>query len=613
MPGFDRFSDPPRAYTLVPFWFWNDDLTEDELKRQIDDFEAHGVYGFIPHARIGLPESIGFMSDAFLHFHRVAVDYAATKDMVVILYDEGMYPSGSCAGRVVAENPRHAARCLQRREAGPLGPDEELVAERDGFVYVNRRSMGTIRGVHYGTDDGEPNAPPAGDILNPEATASFFRLTLDRFHETLAEHFGKTILGVFTDEPNVLGRGALRDVRPWTWGFEAFLAEYLGYDFLPYLAALWDNAYPDADRFRGDFRRAVNARLDAAYYAPYSRWCEAHGIALTGHPADPMDIGVLRHFHIPGQDIVWRYIEPFQDKSLEGPQSTMAKCSVSAQRHYGRARNANECFGAYGWEFTYDEMRWITNWLLVRGVNLIMPHAFYYSVRDGRGDERPPDVGPNNVWWDGYKTYADYARRLCWMLSHGAHVCDVAILGSATELPWRAARVLFEGQRDFNYLDSDTLLREAVVDGDAIRVRDMAYRALVVDGPHLMPGAVSARLEPFIDAGRVVAFRDPVPEAPALAPDAAALLDALDGLTPRDVALDPPSPHLRYIHMRHDDADLYLFSNEGPERIEGGLRVAADGPAQWWDPETGAPPADAPADRIALDPYAMRVLRCERR
>lgn len=54
MPFSDEFLNPPREYTLAPFWFLNDELTETEMKRQIDGFEAHGVYGFVPHARTGL-------------------------------------------------------------------------------------------------------------------------------------------------------------------------------------------------------------------------------------------------------------------------------------------------------------------------------------------------------------------------------------------------------------------------------------------------------------------------------------------------------------------------------------------------------------------------------
>ena len=55
----DEFREPPREFTLLPFWFWNDELSNDEIARQIEDFERHGVHGFTIHPRIGLPEDTG--------------------------------------------------------------------------------------------------------------------------------------------------------------------------------------------------------------------------------------------------------------------------------------------------------------------------------------------------------------------------------------------------------------------------------------------------------------------------------------------------------------------------------------------------------------------------
>ena len=325
------FSDPPRYYSLIPFWFLNDDLDEDELRRQLDDFVAHGVYGVVPHARIGLPEDIAFMSDRYLHFLKVITEHAAERDMQVILYDEGMYPSGSAAGQVVAANPIHASRALERSSPRKLAEGEVLVTEIGDWWYINTRSGGTIRGVHFGTDDGEPGAPPSGDILNPEAVASFLHLVHDRHYEVLGEYFGNTISAIFTDEPDMLGRGHKRGVQPWTWEFPEFFIRLKGYDIVAHLPALWDDTYPDAARYREDFREATQERLRSAFYQPYYDWCEAHHVALTGHPAGSMDLGHLRYFHIPGQDVVWRYIEPFKDSALAGEHSTMAKCSLSAQ------------------------------------------------------------------------------------------------------------------------------------------------------------------------------------------------------------------------------------------------------------------------------------------
>ena len=106
------FLNPPREFSVMPFWFWNDTLKDEEIVRQIAGFEAHGVYGFVIHPRIGLPENIGWLSPEMIHAMNVAIKEAASRNMYVILYDEGMYPSGSSSGQVVARNPEHAARGL---------------------------------------------------------------------------------------------------------------------------------------------------------------------------------------------------------------------------------------------------------------------------------------------------------------------------------------------------------------------------------------------------------------------------------------------------------------------------------------------------------------------
>lgn len=609
MAYLNVFRDPPREYSLVPFWFLNDDLSEEELIRQINDFEAHGVYGFIPHPRIGLPRSIAFVSKEWFRILRICVDQAAKKNMFVILYDEGMYPSGSCAGQVVATNPRFAARCIQRREPGDIEADEEIIFQDDPWMYVHTRSRGTIRGLHWDSDDGQESAPPAADLLNPEATATFRRLALDRHYEELKPYFGNVIRGIFTDEPSLLGRNALPNVLPWTWGFDRYLKEQLGYDFVQHLPALFDVSHPNHPQIERDFIQTLNRRLAETYYAPYSDWCEKRGIALTGHPAGPCDIGFLKYFHIPGQDVVWRYIEPFKENALTGQQSTMAKCSSSAQRHYGRARNLNECFGAYGWELTYDEMLWITNWLLVRGVNMLVPHAFYYSLRDDRRNERPPDVGPNSPWWKNYKRYADYCRRLCWLLSEGKHVCEIAILGEIDFLPWRAARALFESQRDFNYLDRETLLRECRVSAENIQIRDMIYKILLVDSATGWDEEVEKKVREMSRSGRVVAFLEPIEGIPR-AENRESLTVLLNSLLPPDVSITPKNPDLRYIHLRQQETDFYLFSNEGSAAIQADLSVASEfANREWWDPETGLVVSKA-TDQIILGPFQTLVLSC---
>ena len=84
------FIDPPREFSVMPFWFWNDTLKEAEIIRQIADFEEHGVYRFVIHPRIGLPENISWLSTPMIEAMNIAIMEAARRKIYVILYDEGM-------------------------------------------------------------------------------------------------------------------------------------------------------------------------------------------------------------------------------------------------------------------------------------------------------------------------------------------------------------------------------------------------------------------------------------------------------------------------------------------------------------------------------------------
>ncbi len=61
---------------MRPFWFWNDDLQDGELIRQIADFQAHGVDGFVIHPRVGLPRHLGWMLPGLLDHIRTALSEA---------------------------------------------------------------------------------------------------------------------------------------------------------------------------------------------------------------------------------------------------------------------------------------------------------------------------------------------------------------------------------------------------------------------------------------------------------------------------------------------------------------------------------------------------------
>ena len=578
--GFDAgaWRSPPAEFSQCPFWFWNDTLTEAELLRQIADFQAHGVEAFVIHARIGLPRSCGWLSDELFRFMRIALAEARRRGMWVMLYDEGMYPSGAAGGLVVARDASFQTRglvCGPVPDTGTVDTDRKTVAvvtrksgERVGIY--EQKIDAVVRGLHYIGDEADPavtlgeEEPVAADLLNPRAVECFIELVYDRFYQELGEFFRNTVKAIFTDEPHPLSRSRNPGARPGSVAVLAHVNRHLGYDFMPHLPALWFDDEPDALKHRRAYAEAIAVKLDETYYVPLSRWCERHGVALTGHPAEPDDIGHLKHLHIPGQDIVWRHIEPHKASALEGAPSTMAKAAASVAFHRGRARNLNEFAGAYGPELTFEELRWLASWLLIRGCDLLVPHAFYYSMRGPRRYERPPDVGPNNAWWPEYRAWADFTRRLCWLNATFTPVCDVAILGRATELPWRAAKACSERQIDFHYVEPADLAQAKVVDG-----------LLCVD-----PGRYVMLI---MEEGYEIALP---PHTPVLRWSEGCEGELLRCVRPA-VTFEPAAPSARVRHLHGSGTDVIMIFNEGAAEIVGRVHFNVAGRLKRMDPTNG--------------------------
>ncbi|WP_159888344.1 glycosylhydrolase-like jelly roll fold domain-containing protein [Paenibacillus puerhi] len=631
-----QFLEPSEEFTPIPFWFWNDDLNEEELLRQIGDFADKGVMGFVIHPRLGIPESIPYLSDTFMQLVLTAVKEAAARGMKVILYDEAMYPSGSAKGMVVQGNPEYASRGLRLAEiAGTsaalssiLEEGEVLVSAQgirrapDGSVDVEQSlllqpqqgvisleqtgqeegwsllllietySKGTIRGIHFGEDDGEPNVPASADLLNPEATDKFIRITHERYYEWLKDYFGETVIAMFTDEPEIMGRGHKKGLKAWTGGFlESFIAHGNREQDLP---LLWLEGKDGSEaEVRKAYRKAIQTRMILSYYKPLSDWCAQHGIALTGHPAASDDIGLLEHFQIPGQDVVWRWVAPENELGLTGRHSTAGKCSSDAARHRGRRRNINEVLGVCGknndWNLSAGDMKWYLDWLFVRGVNMISPHAFYYSI-DGprRFNERPPDVGPNNIWWPHYKTIAQYIKRMSWLMTDSRNMTSIAVVCGEDWMPWRIAKPLYENQLEFNYLEEKLITPNGITSQGTLRIAEYDYSVLLVEEGEPLDQATEEMLRSFAERGgtviRLAQESGTLPKAAThLITNPDELIAVLEPYARREIRLQPAHPDVRVSHVVKEGQHFIVAVNEGELPYKGSLIVKREGFVDRWD------------------------------
>lgn len=608
------FLFPGDEFSPVPFWFWNDTLSDEKLTAQLHSFYGKGIRGFVIHPRKGLPNENRYLSDSFLDHVEVVVREATRLGMRVFLYDEGMYPSGSANGQVVKAEPSLAAKgltqCIFDENDPPVFGEgfwfvSAAVGEKhkDGnvlyssfdslnealnyarslpkspvvYYYVLVYSEGTIRGVHDGEDDGEPNAPKASDLLDPKTSDLFIRLTHEVYYKRLKEWFGTTIVSMFTDEPSILGRFPKEGLIPWTHGFlEDFISSGGKKEDLPLLFIPFENNSDAQQRYCF----AVNKRLRESYFKPISDWCLSHGIMLSGHPQSSEDIGFLEYFQLPCQDLVWRYIDPDLKNGLNGPHSTMGKCSADSARHRLRRRNGNECFGACGrkddpWDLTSEDLKWYLDWLFVRGVNLIIPHAFYYSLRDDRINERPPDVGPNSIWWDGYERITDYIKRMCWLMTDSRNTTGIAVLCTEDRLPWAPVREFYRNQTEFNYLEAD-LLKECRCGADGLSIADQTYQVILVSEELSLTEEHRAILKQLAEEGiRILPFSDT---------DPLLLKQRYDRLSLRT---DHYVPDLRVSHVVKDDAHFYLMVNEGDTDLHFFADIPTEGKRELWLPWEG--------------------------
>ena len=553
-----QLQNPPREFTAIPFWFLNGELTAEELRRQLADFAAHGIYGVVLHPRMGLSPDITYLGERYFAHIRTAVEAAAALDMKIVLYDEGMYPSGSASGLVVKDHPELASEGITLTQT--VLPGDELLAQAESGTLVVRKSGGTMRGLHWGEDDGEKNAPKTADILNPAAVSRFIELTHEAYYRELKEYFGAAIIGFFTDEPSILGRN-VSGMFPWTHGF-AEIFRHAGGNAAN-LTALFDGRENDDTRL---YHKLLLQREGEVYYGTLSRWCEAHGIGLMGHPHQSDDIEVEKYFAVPGQDLVLRWLAPEKD-GLAGMDSTMAKCSADAARLMHRRRNANECFGACNkddnpWQLSGGDIKWYTDWLAVRGVNLFIPHAFYYSIRGKRKDERPPDVGPHSIWWAHYDAWSTYWRGLSWLMTDIDLHAEAAVLCRNRDLCPDTVRPLFERQIGFQYIPESYFPACTVEDG-ALWLHGHRYTAVLGDKA-LFPDAAH-------------------PEVSALEPDC---------------RCDPPQPMLRCASFNKEGRACWLLVNEGNTPIKTRLTLPVDAPLCRYDLWSGQPCA-CPAERTA--------------
>jgi hypothetical protein len=484
----NQFVDPPATYRPQPFWFLNHDYKQEELVWQLDEMKKKGVGGVVLHSRHG--KTVEYMSREYLDMLAFCVDECKKRGMVVWLYDEDNWPSGTFGGKLTRQHPEYRMRYLRMEESRHVGGEEavlvnfqqeennELIAilayrvlRQDGEAVILEKSPTDVTNLL-----GQYWIPPskgeyimlacweceiaekvtfgAGyylDTMNQEAVQAFVQAGYEPFLE-LQDEFGGTIQGIFTDEPGLMihdgffGTSAIRTnvqklngnlsgyVLGWTRNLLTRFEAEMGYSLRPLLGGLLYELEDASHKVREHYYSALTNWYVSAYHSTLSQWCDTRGLAYIGHTLEEPLWGqarsqgnqtmVLQQFHYPGVDYLTKGIG-----TKENPYRILSvKCASSVARLEGKPRVICEAFGASDHSYSMRDRRKDANFMAFLGVNLFIPHAFYYSFEGYRKTDFPQTEFYHAPHWEHYREFSDYIARLSMLGSLGEQVSNILLV-----------------------------------------------------------------------------------------------------------------------------------------------------------------------------------------
>lgn len=565
---YDAFVNPGPEYRGKPFWAWNGKLEKEELLRQVHVIKEMGFGGFFMHSRTGLVTE--YLGDDWFELINTCADEAEKLGLEAWLYDEDRWPSGTAGGMVTCE-PKFRLKfiCLEIVEAKDFQWKEEIIAaflcKLEGISYYDCRRIqpempvdtqaGTSILVFTIVEAGKSsfyNGYTYLDTLNREATDRFIELTHEEYKKRCGEKFGKSLKGIFTDEPH---RGALMDGfcvgnpngdhhAPWTYTlFDRFKEKY-GYDLVSSLPELF--LRPEGavvSQVKWHYVELLQEMFLENFAIPVHEWCKESGLILTGHMLHEDNLTAqtamcgsamrfYEHMGYPGVDVL-----------TEGNRNFwIVKQLSSAARQLGKKQLLSELYGCTGWQMSFEGHKAVGDWQALLGINLRCHHLSWYTMEGEAKRDFPASILHQSTWWKEYKYVEDYFARIGLVMSQGKPCCDVLVINPVESVwcqvhagwsGWLSAKSrevqdleekyaklfhwLMGAQIDFDYGDEEMLGRLYKVEcgregHPVLKVGEASYKVAVVAGMTTIRSSTLKVLEEFIQAGGRVIFAGEVPD-----------------------------------------------------------------------------------------------------
>lgn len=565
------FQNPTSEYRGAPFWAWNTKLDDETLLKQIEIFKEMGIGGFHMHVRTGMETE--YLSDEFMHFIKLCNEKAKKEDMLCWLYDEDRWPSGA-AGGIITKDYKMRARNIVLSPKMPsmdgIGKDyadfcriaDETGACNGYFIArygVKLDSEGFLEdykmlseGEEYPNGEiwyahmrvagnsGWYNGQNYIDTMNKKAVEKFMEVTYEAYYKNVGEDFGGSIPAIFTDEPQVSrivykanSADGKEEQLPFTDDFEKTYKNEYGESILAKLPELiWEKRNNGCALTRYRYHNHRTERFVSAFTDTLGKWCEAHGIAFTGHmmeePSLEKQVHSLgeamrcyRNFQIPGMDLLCDNIE-----------FSTAKQVQSAVHQYGREAMLSEMYGITGWDFDFRSHKRQCDWQAAMGVTVRVHHLTWASMNGDAKHDYPASIGYQSPWYKQYSYVENHFARLYTALTRGTPDVRVGVI-HPVESYWlfcgpndktglkrnqldsrflSLTESLAYGGIDFDFI-SESLLPELCTEGgNPLKVGKMEYDCVVVPEMTTMRQTTLDKLASFARKGGKVILMGKAPE-----------------------------------------------------------------------------------------------------
>lgn len=434
-------------FGLYPFWFWNGEETEPEIRRQLALMRDAGCRGAAIHSREG--NRIPYLSSRWMVLVRYAAFCAREMNLKLWIYDEDGYPSGNAGGEIQRRRPDLRQQFVDYRydKTDPEDPAwlafdaGTMIRLDESKVPAGAPALRFFRHVHA----------EHVDTLHPDTGKLFVSLVHERYAEAVGEFFGSVIEAIYTDDESFLVWNRAGFV--WSDALETEYRNRYGRELTGDLPGLVENL-PDSPEIRMRFHSLAQELFLDRFIQPQIDWCHRHGLFYTGHLCGDegertssihnytsiqpylarIDVPAIDDFLLDQND--QRYLHHLDNgdgrRVLNDSRRFQTlppyKHASSIAHQFKQDRCSAEVLTFLKWSCPLEYQFRQLLFELGMGVNLLTPHAFYYTVGGLAKHDCPPSYFFQQPYWALSRTLFSVWTRIAELLARGQFSAKILLL-----------------------------------------------------------------------------------------------------------------------------------------------------------------------------------------